>query len=207
MSDPILEDLVKRYPVLETCVPDIVKAYDLLVACYEKDGVVYTCGNGGSAADAQHIVAELMKAFCSKRRLSPEDKKQLDSPAISDQLEGALRAVALTGNASLYTAIANDIEPDLVFAQQVYGYGREGDVLWALSTSGCSVNVLEALKVARGRGIRTIGLTGQTGGEMASLCDACIRVPEGDTLMVQELHLPVYHTLCRMLEQRFFGDA
>jgi D-sedoheptulose 7-phosphate isomerase len=204
--EAIVDDLVKRYPVLDVCTEDILKAYRVMENCYTNDGIVYLCGNGGSAADAGHIVGELMKSFSLSRPLSPAEVDEIGDLSISSSLEGALRAVSLSAHSSLSTAFANDVASDLVFAQQVFGYGRKGDVLWALSTSGNANNVLLALRVARARGLATMGLTGQSGGAMAPLCDACIRVPESDTDKVQELHLPVYHALCRMLEEHFFGN-
>jgi len=203
----ILNELLERYPQLKSCAGDIQSAYELLAACYGQDGVVYLCGNGGSAADAEHIVGELMKSFTGHRPVPADFTEQLQDDYIAGHLEGALRAVALTGQISLSTAFANDVAPELVFAQQVFGYGRSGDICWGLSTSGNSKNVLHALKVARAKGMKTLGLTGQGGGAMAGLCDVCICVPEIETYKVQELHLPVYHTLCRMLEARFFGDV
>ena len=199
-----LNELIERYPVLESCAQDIQSAFGLLTECYENDGTVYTCGNGGSAADAEHIVGELMKSFTKHRPLPADFAEQLKDDYVSGNLEGALRAVTLTGQVGLSTAFANDVAPDLVFAQQVFGYGRAGDVCWSLSTSGNSKNVLHALKVARAKGMKTLGMTGRGEGAMAELCDVCIRVPETETYKVQELHLPIYHTLCRMLEARFF---
>lgn len=202
--NPFLTELTARYPQLESCVVDVQSAFERLCDCYEKDGTVYLCGNGGSAADAEHIVGELMKSFTSHRPVPAEMVQRIDDPRISDQLEGALRAVALTGHPSLTTAFANDVDPELIFAQQVFGYGRQDDVLWGLSTSGNSKNVVLALQVARAKGLVCLGLTGQGGGEMAERCDVCIRVPESETYKIQELHLPIYHALCRMLEARFF---
>ena len=201
-----LQELVERYSLLQSCAESIRVAYELLKACYEQDSIVYVCGNGGSASDAEHIVGELMKSFAIRRPLPEEVRQTLDDPYIAEYLEGALRAVALTGQLSLSTAYANDAAPDLVFAQQVFGYGRPGDVLWALSTSGNSQNVIHALKVAQAKGMKTLGLSGQSGGRMAALCDVCICVPEVETYKVQELHLPVYHTLCRMLETHYFTE-
>jgi D-sedoheptulose 7-phosphate isomerase len=201
-----LQELLGRYPHLERCVAEIEAAFELLRRCYERDGVVYLCGNGGSAADADHIVGELMKSFLIHRKIPAEISRGLDDDYLATHLEGALRAIALTGHGSLATAFANDVEPDLIFAQQVFGYGRSGDLLWALSTSGNSRNVLHALKVARARGMATLGMTGRDGGAMTAISDVCIRVPESETHKVQELHLPVYHTLCLMLEARFFSN-
>lgn len=204
MPGELIEELIDRYSVLNACRESVLDAFRLLEACYERDGIVYLCGNGGSAADAEHIVGELMKSFAFKRSIPASDREKVGDEAISANLEGALRAVALTGHSSLATAFANDVNPGMVFAQQVYGYGRKGDVLWALSTSGKSENVLHALKVARAKGLKSIGMTGQEGWPMRDLCDVCICVPETETFKVQELHLPVYHALCRMLEKRFF---
>jgi len=202
----ILEELAARHPLLRDCLPDIRAAYDLLDECYQNEGCVYLCGNGGSAADAEHIVGELMKSFTLRRPVSEAFRTRLADPGISDRLEGALRALSLTGSPGFSTAFANDVSPELAFAQQVFGYGRQGDVVWGLSTSGNSNNVLHALKVAGAKNMKTLGMTGVGGGKMAELCDVCIRVPERETYKVQELHLPVYHALCRMLEIRFFGD-
>lgn len=193
-----------RYPQLEKCGEDIRAAFDLLAGCYEGDGIVYICGNGGSAADAEHIVGELMKSFTMCRPVPPDFSERLNDNGISENLEGALRAVALTAQSSLATAFANDVAPDLVFAQQVFGYGRPEDICWGLSTSGNSMNIQHALKVAKAKDMKTLGMTGYSGGRMADLCDVCIRVPETETYKVQELHLPVYHALCRMLEVHFF---
>jgi len=203
----ILNELLGRYPQLKSCAGDIQAAYELLAECYGQDGVVYLCGNGGSAADAEHIVGELMKSFTGHRPLPPDFTERLQDDAVAGRLEGALRAMALTGQISLSTAFANDVAAELVFAQQLFGYGRSGDICWGLSTSGNAKNVLLAFKVARAKGMKTLGLTGQGGGAMLNGCDVCIRVPETETYKVQELHLPVYHALCRMLEARFFGDV
>jgi D-sedoheptulose 7-phosphate isomerase len=201
-----LHELMERHPQLAGCRADIEAAADLLADCYRQDGTVYICGNGGSAADAEHIVGELMKSFTARRAVSAEVIERIGDPTLTDHLEGALRAVSMCGHVSLSTAFANDVAPELVFAQQVYGWGRLGDVCWGLSTSGNSNNVIAALKVARAKDMKTLGMTGQGGGEVAVLCDVCIRVPETETYKVQELHLPVYHTLCRMLETTYFGD-
>jgi D-sedoheptulose 7-phosphate isomerase len=199
-----LTELLERYPPLESCGSEIEAAFELLCRCYEEDGMVYLCGNGGSAADAQHIVGELLKSFTGRRKVSAAMCERLGDDYLAEHLEGALRALALTGSGSLAAAFANDVAPDLVFAQQVFGYGRSGDVLWGLSTSGNSQNVLYALKVAQAKGMHTLGMTGQEGGVMAALCEVCIRVPELETHKVRELRLPMYHALCHMLEARFF---
>ena len=209
--DRVLAELVRRYPELEACVPDIEQAFELLMVCYGDGGQVLVCGNGGSAADSEHIVGELMKGFLSRRPVDAGTRTLLadafpdDGAYLADNLQGALPAISLVGHVALTSAYANDVAPDMVFAQQVYGYGRTGDVLLALSTSGTSSNVVRALQVARARGLRTIGLTGRGGGRMRELCDVAICVPFDGVVEIQERHLPVYHALCTMLEAAFFA--
>lgn len=207
---PFLSQLTSRYPELEVCTPSLEKALELLETCYRQGGKLLICGNGGSCADAQHIVGELMKGFLKKRPLSPEEKQAMRTafPALpdglTDLLQGALPAISLCEESALVTAFSNDVAPEAVFAQQVMGYGREGDVLLAISTSGNAQNVRLAACVARARGLSVIGLTGASGGKLKSLADVCICVPETETFRVQELHLPVYHALCAQLEDLFF---
>lgn len=201
------DSLAARYPALERCRGDIMAAYSLLERCFEAGGRLYICGNGGSAADALHIVGELVKSFALKRPLDKAFTEKADSAELSEKLQGALPAFALVENTALATAFANDAEPEYVFAQQVYAYARESDCVLGISTSGNSMNVIYALKAARGRGANTLGLAGKSGGKMKALCDVCVCVPETETYKVQELHLPVYHALCLMLEARFFGGA
>lgn len=204
-SETVLSDLLCDYPVLEAAQDDIVAAYGQLRRCFDSGGKLLLCGNGGSAADCEHIVGELMKSF---RRPRPVPKTFAGHPALCGEgalLQQALPAISLCGHPSLTTAYANDVDPAMVFAQQVYGYGRRGDILLGISTSGNAANICHALRVARAAGLATIGLTGQSGGEMKPLCDICICVPETETYRVQQLHLPVYHALCAMLETAFFG--
>lgn len=206
-----LERLMERFPVLETCREDIWKAYEVLKETYEKSGMLLVCGNGGSGADSEHIVGELMKEFAIKRPLSKEEREKLEMVSekngklLGERLQGSLPAIPLTGNIALSTAFANDAEPELVFAQQVYGYGNPNSSLLGISTSGNSRNVIYAVEVAKAKGMETIGLTGKSGGQMKQLCDVCICVPASSTPDIQELHLPVYHALCRMIEEEFFG--
>ncbi|HUX50163.1 MAG TPA: SIS domain-containing protein [Spirochaetia bacterium] len=209
--ESILQETLAVHPRLTGCRREIDAAATIVCECYAAKGKLLACGNGGSAADAEHIVGELMKAFRMKRPL-PEDLRsalvRTDAamgPLLAERLQGALPAIALTGHASLTTAFSNDVDPLLVFAQQLYGYGVAGDVLVALSTSGNSKNVLFAVVAARCLGIRTIAMTGSPGGRLADLCDVAIRVPESETALVQELHLPVYHAICSIVEQEFFG--
>ena len=203
MSDH-LNDLLKRLPQLESCRRDITLAMEVICRCYENSGKLLLCGNGGSAADAEHWAGELLKGFQSKRPLSAKQKGKLP-PALADKLQGALAAIPLTGFISLSTAFCNDVDPQLVFAQLVYALGNPGDVLVGISTSGDAKNVYLAAQAAAAKGMVTIALTGQSGGKLRSLADVCIAVPHDRTCMVQELHLPIYHTLCMMLEERFFG--
>lgn len=203
--------LMKRRPVLAAAVPDIEATYLTLEECYANGGKLLIAGNGGSAADAEHIVGELMKAFVLPRKLDKEYCEKLIAvneemgKLLSDNLQGAVPAIALDGHISLTTAYMNDCEPLLCFAQQVNGYGREGDVFLGISTSGNSKNVLYAATVAKAKGMKVIGLTGAKESKLSAMADVCIQVPETETYMIQELHLPVYHCLCLMVEERFFG--
>lgn len=206
-----LERLTERYQVLESCKAQIWEAFGILRECYRKDGMLLVCGNGGSAADSEHIAGELMKEFAIQRPLPEKECAKLEeiSPEhgkiLGEHLQGSLAVIPLTGNTALSTAYANDAVPELVFAQQVYGYGRAGHVLLGISTSGNSGNVIYAAETARLKGMSVIGLTGKSGGKLKDLCDVCICVPETVTADIQELHLPVYHALCRMIEEEFFG--
>lgn len=206
-----LNTLLARYPALIICRDDIQRAYEVLAACFENGGKLLIAGNGGSAADAEHIVGELMKGFVKPRRLPKEYTEALTAidPALgkvlAENLQGALPAIALDGHPALSTAYLNDCEPALCFAQQVNGYGRAGDVFLGISTSGNSKNVLYAAVTARAKGMKVVGLTGAKESKLTPLCDVCVRVPETETYKIQELHLPVYHTLCLMVEEQFFG--
>jgi D-sedoheptulose 7-phosphate isomerase len=204
--------LIERYPKLEGCKEDIRKAYELLEAAYQKGHKLLVCGNGGSASDSEHIVGELMKEFKLKRKVYSDHAAALKAidpelgQVLADNLQGALPAISLTGHSSLQTAYMNDAVPELVFAQQVNGYGKEGDVLLGISTSGNSKNVLYAAVNAKAKGLKVIGLTGVKENKLMKYADVCIRVPETETYKIQELHLPVYHCLCLMLEDHFFGE-
>ena len=207
---PVFSALIRNYPDLEPCASDIESAATILENCYQSGGKLLVCGNGGSAADSEHLVAELMKGFLLKRSLSSAESARFseqfgaEGAALAAQLEGALPAIALTSHNSLSTAVANDGAPDAMFAQQVWGYGQAGDVLLAISTSGNAVNVRNALRVARVKELKTIGLTGKSGGALKSLCDVTICVPCEVTHEIQERHLPIYHALAIALEARFF---
>lgn len=208
----VLDELIERYLPLESCRDDIQCAYEMLCNCYENGGKLLICGSGGSASDALHITGELMKSFITKRATLPEFGESLRKAAPEDaeyllsQLQGTLPAVALVENSALATAVLNDISGDIITGQQVYGLGNPGDVLMAISTSGNSKGGVYSIEIARAKGMKTIGLTGMSGGKYKSLCDCTIRVPAQETYKIQEYHLPVYHAICRMLEVHFFGE-
>ena len=206
-----IEVLIERYPQLLECRESIQAAYDILKEAYSKDRKLLVCGNGGSASDSEHIVGELMKEFKLKREVyhdQAEAMQRIDPEMggiLAKHLQGALPAIALTGHSSLTTAFMNDSNPELIFAQQVNGYGKAGDVFLGISTSGNSRNILFAAVTAKSKGLKVIGLTGQKPNRLAQLADVCIQVTETETYKIQELHLPVYHCLCMMLEEHFFG--
>lgn len=207
-----LDLLIKRYPQLASCKEDVIGAYELIKICYSNGCKLLIAGNGGSAADAEHIVGELMKGFKNPRKLHKEyaDRLIAVSPelgkTLAENLQGAFPAIALDGHSSLSTAYQNDCEPLLCFAQQVNGFGNAGDVFLGISTSGNSKNILYAAVTAKAKGMKVIGLTGEKESKLSDMADVCIRVPETETYMVQELHLPVYHCLCLMLEKKFFRN-
>lgn len=203
--------LIERYPSLESARNDIVAAYLLLEESYENGGKLLVAGNGGSAADAEHIVGELMKGFKLPRKPEAdfaeklvEENQELGS-VLAENLQGALPAIALDGHPALSTAYMNDCEPLLCFAQQVNGYGKSGDVFLGISTSGNSRNVLFAATTAHAKGLKVIGLTGAKDSKLKDMSDVCIKAPQTETYMIQELHLPIYHCLCLMLEDKFFA--
>lgn len=206
-----LDLLISRYPQLEVCKNDIEKAYLILEECYINDHKLLIAGNGGSAADSEHIAGELMKRFNVFRQVPDEfaeKLKNIDSirgKDLAKNLEQGLMAIPLVAHESLTTAYINDVDGLGVFAQQLYGFGRANDVFLAISTSGNSKNIMSATVVARALGIKVIGLSGNDGGELAKVSDVTIKVPETETYKIQELHLPVYHCLCLMLEDKFFG--
>ena len=201
--------LARRYPSLTPLAGTLVSAVDALCACHAGDGLVLTCGNGGSAADAGHIAGELLKGFRHPRPPDGQQAlalgRQLGDPALAAKFQQGVRAVNLCEASAALTAIANDLAPELVYAQQVFALGRSGDVLIGLSTSGNALNVTRALQTARAVGLRTIGFTGSAPGRMDAFCDLLFKVPETETYKVQELHLPLYHALCAMTEAERFG--
>lgn len=207
-----VDSLIERYPLLEECRNDIIASYDILENSYANKHKLLVCGNGGSASDSEHIVGELMKEFKLKRKVYAKqaDAMKIIDPELGEtlaqHLQGALPAITLTAHSSLTTAFMNDSDPVLVFAQQVNGYGEKEDVFLGISTSGNSMNVIYAAVTAKSKGLKVIGLTGHKESKLSKLADVCIRVPETETYKIQELHLPIYHCLCMMLEDYFFGN-
>jgi phosphoheptose isomerase len=208
----ILEKMIIKYPELDECISDIQQAIAIMTTSYRNGGYSLFCGNGGSAADCEHIVGELMKGFMLKRPISQDARMSFmqlfpeDAEYLSNHLQDALPAISLVSHSALQTAFINDVSAEMVFAQQVWGYGRKGDVLVGLSTSGHSVNVVRAMQVAKAIGMHTIALTGRSGGQLKSLCDVTIRVPWDRTPDIQERHLPIYHAICIALEEAFFSS-
>ena len=206
-----IDVLIERYPQLTCIADDLYASYKVIEDSYKKGGKLLIAGNGGSAADAEHIVGELMKGFKLPRKVEDtfaaslrEINEELGS-VLAQNLQGALPAIALDGHSALSTAYMNDCEPLLCFAQQVNGFGKEGDVFLGISTSGNSKNILYAAVTARAKGMKVIGLTGDKNSKLEQMSDVCIRVPQTETYVIQELHLPVYHCLCLMLENEFFS--
>lgn len=203
--------LVSRYPALDAVREDMIRAYLVMEECYEHDGKLLIAGSGGSASDSEHIVGELMKQFKVPRPVTPafaEKLKEIDpvrGERLAKNLECSLMAIPLVGHEALTTAYINDVDGQGVFAQQLFGFGRPGDVFLGISTSGNSKSVMSATVVARALGIKVIGLTGAEGGELSSVADVCVKAPAMETYMIQEYHLPIYHCWCLMLEDKFFG--
>ena len=203
--------LIERYPALAVCEKDIAAGFELMAAGYEKGGKLLIAGNGGSAADAEHIAGELMKRFKMPRPVTPDFAERLRAvdpvrgAKLAENLERGLMAIPLVAHEALTTAYINDVDGLGVFAQQLFGYGRPGDVFLGISTSGNSENILNAAVVAKALEMKVIGLTGERESKLSRLADVCVRVPQTETYMVQELHLPVYHCWCLMLEERFFA--
>ena len=206
----ILDELIARHERIEYLRESIRSAAEMLIDAYKNSRKVLVCGNGGSSADAGHIVGELMKSFEVPRSLDPTTQRKLKmdfgarGELLVENLQQGLPAISLSEHTALITAISNDLGEEFIFAQQVVGYGNPGDVLMALSTSGNARNVVNALMAAKAKGMKTLGMTGETGGGMKPLCDVLINVPETRTARVQELHLPVYHALCMMVEKKLF---
>lgn len=207
-----IDDLMLRYPVLESVRKEIIDAYIIMEQCFLNKGKLLIAGNGGSAADCEHIAGELMKSFKIPRPVDSSFARRLQEidasrgKDLAKNLECSLMAIPLVAHEALTTAYINDVDGLGIFAQQLFGYGRTGDVFLGISTSGNSQNIMNATVVARAMGIKIVGLTGENGGELASVSDVTVKVPEKETFKIQELHLPVYHCWCMMLEQVFFGN-
>ena len=206
----MLKELLKRYPQLEVCRDALAEAVSAMIDCYKSGGKILLCGNGGSCADSDHIVGELLKGFLKLRPLSDEKKAEMKAncPIVDDELlnklQGGLPAISLPSITALNSAFCNDVDPELIYAQPLMALGTKKDILLALSTSGNSKNVYGAVKVAKALGVKVIGLSGKMGGKLKEVSDICICVPETETFKVQELHLPVYHYLCAAVEAHFF---
>lgn len=211
-NNEIIDELTARYPALKALSGEISKAGECLISCYKLGNKVLICGNGGSSSDSDHIAGELLKGFENRRPLSNSVRNKLISvsgdrgPWLADNLQTGLPAISLSAHNGLMTAVVNDIDASLIYAQQVVSYGKPGDVLIGLSTSGNARNVIDACITARAGGLTVIGMTGETGGKLKAFCDILINVPEKRTSWVQELHLPVYHALCLIVESYFFDS-
>ena len=197
-----MDNLLERYPALKGCSQDIDEALKLIIDTYKNGGKLLVCGNGGSAADSEHIVGELMKGFMLKRKVEDDRIPEY----LRDKLQGALPAISLPSQSAILSAFINDVDPDMMYAQLVYGYGNKNDLLICLSTSGNSKNCVNAAEVAKGIGVRVLSMTGAKKSKLSEISDCTIKVPETETFKVQEYHLPVYHYLCAMVEKIFFDN-
>ena len=213
MSDlhPVFKRLMERYPDLNACAESVSVAGRLLAVAGNNNSKILVCGNGGSASDSDHICGELLKSFCKKRPLDKVFARKLNEldketgAMLAEKLQGGVPAISLTHHTALATAFSNDVDPNLVFAQQCQVFGNPGDVFWGITTSGNAMNVYYAALTAKAKGLKVLGLTGESGGKLKSLCDVCICVPRVETYEVQELHLPVYHALCLYIEENLWS--
>jgi D-sedoheptulose 7-phosphate isomerase len=207
----LLNELMERYPSLKKCERQILRAEEMIVDTYRKGGKILVCGNGGSCADADHIVGEMMKGFLLRRKMDEKCQERFqqalgeETQPLIEKLQCGIPALSLPSQSAVLSAFINDVDPELMYAQMVFGYGQEHDLLIGLSTSGNARNVTEAAKVAKALGIRSLALTGQKESRLSAICDCTIQVPETETFKIQELHLPVYHYLCAAAEQSIFG--
>ena len=208
----MLDELIMRYPQLKACETDIISAREMMLDTYHCGGKILVCGNGGSCADSDHIVGELMKGFLLTRKMSDESAGKFrerlgeDAEEFIEKLQCAIPAISLPAQIAVLSAYANDVDAELMYAQLVFGYAREGDMLITLSTSGNSKNAVAAAKVAKALGVKTLALTGEKESKLSEICDCTVRVPERETFKIQEMHLPVYHYLCAALEKTLFGN-
>lgn len=206
----MINELIFRYPELTDIKNEIMRTVDMMESTYKNGGKILVCGNGGSCADCEHIVGELMKGFMSKRPLSKNDVMLFDGISdnpinFAENLQLAIPAISLPSQSAVLSAFSNDVNPAMAYAQLTFGYGRENDLIICISTSGNSANVINAAIAAKARKMKSVALTGADGGMLASICDAAIKVPETETYKVQEYHLPIYHFLCAELEKRLFS--
>ncbi len=211
-NDFMLDELIERYPQLESCTDDILKAQRIILDTYYAEGKILVCGNGGSCADSDHIVGELMKGFLLKRKMDGTNAEKFknalgdDADRFAENLQCGIPAISLPAQSAVLSAYINDVDPELMYAQLVFGYGKGDDCLISLSTSGNSKNVVAAAKAAKALGLSSIALTGKNDSILSDICDCTIKVPEKETFKVQELHLPVYHYLCASVEKMIFND-
>lgn len=201
-----IDELIERYPSLNVCKSSIINVTELLIGSYKKGNKLLVCGNGGSAADSEHIVGELMKGFILPRKLNSDLIDKINDKELTDVLQYGLPTISLVSHTALSTAFSNDQLPSAVFAQQVLGYGKEDDVLLCISTSGNSLNCVYAAKVAKAINMKVVSLTGEKNSKLKELSDMTIQVPEKETFKIQELHLPVYHAICLAIENEFYGE-
>ena len=206
-----IQTLLREHPQLSGMGETLQQALEVMLTSFRHGGKLLLCGNGGSACDCEHIAGELMKGFLLNRPLNADEKAALaqagDDGQIAARLQRALSTLVLTGLSGMSSAFLNDVEGELTYAQQAFAYAAPNDVLMGISTSGNAKNVCAAAIAAKAKGAKIIGLTGETGGRLATLCDVCVKAPERETYRVQELHLPIYHALCAALEQVMFGGA
>ncbi len=205
-SNSYILSLFERYPSLKCINQQIIDATELIIETFKSNNKLLVCGNGGSAADSEHIVGELMKGFCLPRKISKEFEEKINDKELTDALQYGLPTISLVSHTALSTAFANDQLPTAVFAQQVLGYGKEGDALLCISTSGNSKNCVFAAKVAKALNMKVISLTGEKDSKLKELSDITIQVPSNETYKIQEYHLPIYHAMCLAIEQEFYGE-
>ena len=201
----MINELIKRYPALESQKENLEKCVEILEDTYNKGGKILVCGNGGSAADSEHIVGELMKGFLSMRPVTDDERKSLNNDEIADNLQRAIPAISLVSQSAIMTAYMNDVKPDMMYAQLAFGYATENDTLIGISTSGNSSNVVNAVLAAKAKGAKTISMTGVKDSKLSAISDVTLKAPETETYKVQELTLPVYHHLCASVEKTLFG--
>lgn len=197
-----MEKLFMRYPALKVCENEINQALELMIKTYTQGGKILVCGNGGSAADSEHIVGELMKGFLLKRPVTDERIPN----ELRSKLQGALPAISLPSQVAVLSAFINDEDPEVLYAQLVYGYARENDLVIGISTSGNSANIVNALRIAKSLGVKTVALTGEMPSKLSELCDVTVKAPSKETFEIQEYHLPIYHYLCAAVENHFFKN-